>query len=219
MPTRGIMFTQVQNALDRELITNQFLPTIIRTHDLPLPLSRNFLMESALKVPDWKYVLMLDDDVILPKGALKEMIGMNVDVAVMDYPMHVKYEGKGVGTIVHDKDKTVGYAGLGAVLVKREAIEKIPSPWFICTQYKVNRSKDNQLVFGVGQPDGQPMAHSAGEDTYFFLQCRKHGLKVKETKKTAVHAHLEQVVTMMHTNRYSRQHLVEKMDKIERESV
>ena len=59
MPTRGVILTEAQNAIDRELISVQQLPTILRTHDLPLPLSRNFLVESALQIPGWEYMLMM----------------------------------------------------------------------------------------------------------------------------------------------------------------
>lgn len=211
--------TEVQDALDRELISNRQLPTVLRTHDLPLPVSRNYLVETALKVDEWKHALLLDDDVILPKGAIKQMLKLKADVAVMDYPMKGKQSGKWTGTIVRDKDKSIAYAGLGAVLVKREVFEKIPSPWFVLSQYKVNRGKKGEILFNVGQPDGIDMVYSAGEDTYFFLQCRKHDVVVKETVKTATHCSLDQVINNMHRIRYSRQHIINKYDKIEHESI
>lgn len=216
LPTRGFVLTETEDALDRELAANRQSPVVIRTHDLPLPLSRNYLVETALKQDWWTHALLLDDDVIMPKGALKELLKLNADVAVMNYPMHVKVEGKACGTAVHDKDGSIAFAGLGCVLVKREAFEKLESPWFVGTNYRIHKGNDGSVGFFASQKDsGTPF--SAGEDTHFFLQCRKNKLKVKETKLTATHARLDRMVTVTHANRYSQQHIIVKSDKIERE--
>lgn len=217
-PTRGLILTETQGALERETAANHLIPLILRTHDQPLPVSRNFLVESALKLPDWTHALLLDDDVILPDGALKELINLNADVAVMNYPMHNKLEGKSVGTTVHDKDKSVAFAGLGAVLVKREVFEKIGSPWFVLTQYRINRSDDGQIGFYAGQAEGNT-SMSAGEDCYVYLQFRKHGFSIKETKKTATHCRVDRLVTNTHNSRYAQQHTITKSQKIERELI
>ncbi|MBA2706132.1 MAG: hypothetical protein H0U60_20040 [Blastocatellia bacterium] len=216
LPTRGIVLTETISALHRELYSNTQSPSIITTHDLPLPASRNFLVETALKQTWWTHALLLDDDVILPEGWLKEALKLNADVALANYPMQGKVDGKNCGTIVHDKDKSVAFGGLGAVLVKRSVFETMGQPWFVLTQYKINRTDDGSLGFYTGQADGGAN-WSAGEDTYFFLQCRKHKLKVKETKLVATHARLDQLVTNSHNSRYTRQHIINKNDKIERE--
>lgn len=215
LPTRGFVLTAVENAIDRELAANMQSPVIIRTEDLPLPLSRNFLVETALKQDWWTHALLVDDDVVLPKGALKEMLKLNTDVAVMNYPMQGKVDGKYCGVITKNKDGSVVLAGLGATLVKREVFEKIPQPWFIGTQYKIDRADDGTIGFYAGQADGR-FVTSAGEDTYFFLQCMKHDLKIKETKLTATHCRVDQMITVSHNNRYSKQHTITKLDKIER---
>lgn len=216
MPTRGLIVTETEMALDRELAMNQQMPVIIRTHDLPLPVSRNFLVDCALAQDWWTHALLLDDDVILPEGALKEMLKLKANIAVMNYPIHIKLDGKPVGTIVHDHDNSIAYAGLGAVLVEREVFEKMPSPWFALTQYRVRRGNKGEIGFYAGQQDdGQQL--SAGEDTHFYLQARKHNFSVKETKKTAEHARIDQLVTNTHTIRYGRQHRITKSSKIERE--
>jgi hypothetical protein len=217
MPTRGILLTEVQDALDREVISNGLLPLTIRTHDMPLPICRNYLVETALKLPDWKYALLSDDDTILPKGALKELIKLKTDVAIMDYPMKSLGVDKSYGTVVTDKDKTVAWAGLGACLIKREVFEKIKQPWFVCTQYSIRRSNNGQIGFFSGQKDGEQ--HSAGEDTYFFLQVRKEGFKMKVAKKIAEHCYLEQVVSPVANARYQTTHKIVKRDHIDCELV
>lgn len=217
-PTRGLILTETQEALERELAENHLIPMTIHTYDMPLPASRNYLVETALQLPGWKHALFLDDDVILPKGWLKEAYKLKADVAVANYPMQGKVDGKYCGTVVHDKGKSVGFAGLGAVLVKREVLEKMESPYFVMTQYSINRANDGELGFYAGQADGA-RKWSAGEDTYFFLQCRKYGFKVKETKKVATHARIDRMIPNIHNSRYTHQHQITKNKVIERELI
>lgn len=215
MPTRGVILTEAQNAIDRELISVQQLPTILRTHDLPLPLSRNFLVESALQIPGWEYMLMMDDDVIMAKGTLKEMLTMDTDIAVTNYPAHGKHQGKNVSTMLHNKDKSVVFGGLGCVLVKRTVLETIPQPWFVVTEYRIARDENGEVGFYAGQADGRAQQTSAGEDTYFFLQARKHGFEIKEVSKMATHARVDMLVTNSHTTRYHQQHVINKSNKVD----
>lgn len=216
MPTRGIILTEVQEAVDRELINNRQVPWFLRVSNMGLPTSRNFLVESALKLDGWTHALLLDDDVIMKEGVLKDLIKLNADIAVADYPMHYLIEGKHSGTVVHDKDKSIAWAGLGCTLVKREVFEKMPSPWFVLTSYRIRRADDGSLGFFAAQSEGSNNP-SAGEDTYFFLQARKLKFKVKSIKKVSAHAHLESVVSTVHNNRYQSSHKIVTRDKIERE--
>lgn len=216
-PTRGTILTEAQNALEQEYIGMNLLPVVLRTFDQPLPLSRNFLAEKALEIPDWTHALLLDDDIILPKGSLKQLYDLKTDVAVMNYPMHGKLQGQFAGTVTHNKDKSVAYAGLGVVLVKREVFEKIPSPWFIMTSYRVRRDDKGEIGFYAGQKDGINLG-SGGEDCYFYLQCKKHGFKIKETKLTATHARIDQLIMTLQSERYTSHHKIVKVDKIEREA-
>lgn len=215
-PTRGVILTEVQEAVDKELIRNKQIPLFIRTHDLALPLSRNFLVESALKVEGWTHALLLDDDVVLPKGAIKEMLALKADIAIMDYPMHYLMDNKGVGTLVKDKDGTIAWGGLGSTLVKREVFEKMAQPWFVLTKYRINRIKDGTIGFYASQSDGE-MLFSGGEDVHFFLNARKLGFSIKATKHTAIHAHVEQYVTTTQNLRYQTSHRIAQRNKIERE--
>lgn len=218
MPTRGVVLTEVQQALDNELSANKQIPMIIRSWDMPLPLSRNYLVETALKVKDWTHALLIDDDVILPSGGLQELIKLNCDVAVMDYPMHSKKNGKSVGTAVTDKDGSVAWAGLGATLVKREVFEKISQPWFVFTNHSIKRTEDGYIGFYASQVDGNNK-FSGGEDVHFFLQCRKIGAIIKLTKNNAVHAHIESFVSPVQNMRYQLNHKIVKMEKIEGEII
>jgi hypothetical protein len=217
-PTRGIILTETQDSIDRELANNRQIPIIIRTTDLPLPVSRNFLIESALKQDWWTHALLVDEDIIIPEGGLKELIDLNSDVAVMNYPMHRKFTDKYVGTIQHNKDKSIMWGGLGCVLVRRKVFETIENPWFVLTNHQVMRDDEGNVGFVAGQTQGQ-LQFSAGEDIHFYLHCLKHKFLIKETKKTATHARIDQLITTFHDSRYVQQNKIVKTTKIERETV
>lgn len=215
-PTRGILVTEAQEALEHELINNQQYPMFLRTVDMPIPICRNYLVEKALKL-EWTHALLMDDDVVLPEGGLKAMIKLNTDIAVMDYPLHSLKDKKGCGTMVTNKRGDVLWAGLGATLVKREVFEKVPKPWFVNTNYKIARLKNGDVGFYPAQSDQNKF--SGGEDVYFFLQAKKLGFDIKHTEKTARHAHIKQMVTAIHNNRYQEQHQIVYRDKIETELI
>lgn len=217
VPTRGIILTEVQMALDRELSANEQIPIVLYSYDIPLPISRNYLIESALKL-EWDSVLLLDDDVILPEGGLKQLIDLDVDVAVMDYPARMLQNGKQVSTAVLDKDKSLAWAGLGATLVKRKVFEKLTQPWFVFTNHKISRDNEGRIGF-FGSKTQEMNTFSGGEDVHFFLQCRKEGFSMKVTKKIAKHCFLEHIVSPVANSRYQQQHKITKRDKIEESMV
>ena len=214
MPTRGLILTEVQNALDAELASCRQIPMILRTYDLSLPVCRNYLIETALKLKNWTHILLLDDDVILPKGGLQELIKLNADISIMDYPIKTIVNGKQIGTVVYDKDKSVAWAGLGVVLIKRKVFEVLKQPWFVMTQYRTERAQNGKIGFFVGQSQ-EVIQLSGGEDTFFYLQARKEKFSVKVAKKIAQHAYIENMVSPVSNNRYQSQHKIVKRNKIE----
>lgn len=211
MPTRGLIFTKAQQALEEELLKNNQVPYILRTDNQPIPDCRNTLVEQALKTPATHFLLM-DDDVIMPEGGLKAMIDLDTDIAFIDYPMHYTGDKWGeMGTATFDEylpgddtdGKPVAWAGLGCTLVKREVFENLPSPWFQVFQKSFTRDEnghitinDDELSFGGG-----------GEDVYFMLEAKKKGYKVEIVHGMAAgHARLVRPVLALQEDKYKVQH-------------
>lgn len=218
MPTRGIILTEVLDSLDKELSANKQMPFIVKSNNMPLPVSRNYLVETALKLDFWDYALLLDDDVIMPTGGLQELIKLNADIAVIDYPMHSKMNNKWTGTVVRDKDKSIAWAGLGCCLVKRKVLEELPQPQFVFVNHRITRDNDGRIGFFSSQTQGENK-FSGGEDVNFFLQARKHKFTIKVAKKIAKHAHIEHFVSPISTTRYQTSHKIVVRDTIEGEVV
>lgn len=212
MPTRGLIFTKVEVALEDELFKNGQMPFILRTDNLPIPDCRNKLIESALSVPDWTHILLIDDDVIIPEGGLGLLIEADSDIAFIDYPMHYTGDRWGnMGTATYDdwlpgedpKGKPVAWAGLGCTLVKREVLEKMSDPYFKVTQHTFTRDDNGHITLN----DDNVQLGGGGEDTYFFVQAKKLGLTITPIQDVqAGHARLKRAVLATQEGKYQMQH-------------
>lgn len=232
IPTRGLIFTKHQDALESELAALDQYPKVLRTEDIPLPEARNLLVEAALEIKDWRYLLMMDDDNIIPDGGLKAMInllsnGKGNDIAVIDYPHHLhEYEKEmlGVGTYENWKEgqnvkgKKLAWAGLGCVLIKREALEKMDKPVFKNTTFNYLRGEDGLLRMDSGSRNA--ITGSAGEDVYFFFEARRLGLKVAVVPEmVAGHCRIERFVLRLTGGKYRSSHKIAVNDHIDRPEI
>lgn len=230
VPTRGIVYTQHEVALERELYDAGQVPFIIRTVDKPLPESRNFLVDEALKLTWWDYALLVDDDIVMPEGSLKKLLELDTDIAVIDYPHHTigmkDGEEQMYGVAVYDdwapgdsvEGKRVAYAGLGCVLVRREVLEKMEKPAFRQTHFQYRR-EGKKIMFTPkgGTLSGVEQAGSGGgEDTYFYLTAHKEGFTTKVVPgMVASHLRLSKIIQRMQEGRYTRTHTVGVNDRID----
>lgn len=213
MPTRGTIFTKAEVALEQEMLENNQLPYILRTDNIPIPDCRNVLVKNALKT-DANYFLLVDDDVIMPKSGLKQLIEANSDIAFIDYPMH--YEGDrwgNMGTATYDNwlpgdpidGKPIAWAGLGCTLVKREVFEKLEKPWFQNLDKKMTRDDKGKLDL---EGTDIKIGAGGGEDVYFFLEARKAGFEIKQVPGTCGHARFSRIVGAFKSDKYYTQHKI-----------
>ena len=213
MPTRGTIFTKAEVALEQEMLANNQLPYILRTDNQPIPDCRNTLVESGLKT-NATHFLLVDDDVIIKEGGLKEMIEADADIAFIDYPMH--YEGErfgNMGTATYDnwlpgdstEGKPVVWAGLGCCLIKREVFVKLDTPWFEKMNKKLERDDNGKLDLKGTEID---LSAGGGEDVYFFMNAREKGLSIKQVPGSCGHARFARIVGSFQEDKYSTQHKI-----------
>lgn len=233
VPTRGIIFTKHQDALESELATIDQYPKILRTTDIPLPDSRNLLIDTALKFSDWRFLLLLDDDVVMPEGSLQAMLdtltnGSGNDIAVIDYPHHLAEQSKGkLGVATYEQwkegesvvGKKLAWAGLGCVLMKRKAVEAMPKPMFVTSSYQYVRGEDGKLRMDA-ETKKNTVTASSGEDVYFYFEARKLGLKVAVVPHmVAGHCRIEQFVYRLAGGRYRTTHKIATNNIIDRPEI
>lgn len=93
-------------------------------HAKGLPQCFNDPTEEALADQDVYAVLFVEDDMIIPKGILKEMFAVKYPVTALDYP----FQQDGDSTVLHDPQGMAYWTGTGFMLVAREILEQLEKP-------------------------------------------------------------------------------------------
>lgn len=137
LPSRGLMFSETLEELLREL--EGFNYEIFFAHGLGLPDCFNEPTEKALKDPDVFAVLICEDDMIIPKGILKQMFMMNYPVVALDYP----FQQNGDSTCLHDPRGNAFWTGTGFILIAKSVLKQMEKPiWRTDTTFDPFIDKD-----------------------------------------------------------------------------
>lgn len=122
LPSRGLIFSESFEELLREL--EGFNYEIFWSHERSLPDCFNIPTEAALADPDVYALLLVEDDMIIPKGMLRRMFAMNYPVVAMDYP----FRQNGDSTVLHDPEGKAYWTGTGFMLIARGVLENMERP-------------------------------------------------------------------------------------------
>jgi hypothetical protein len=122
LPSRGLLFSRTLEELLGEL--EDFNYEIFFAHSRPLPDCFNEPTEKALADPDVFAVLVVEDDMIIPKGILKKMFAQNYPVVALDYP----FRQDGDATCLHDPQGFAYWTGTGFILIVKEVLEGLEKP-------------------------------------------------------------------------------------------
>lgn len=137
LPSRGLMFSETLEDLLRELEGLNY--KIFWSHAKSLPQCFNEPTEEALKDPEVFAVLFCEDDLILPKGILKQMFGKNYPAVALDYP----FRQNGDATVLHDPHGYAYWSGTGFLLVAKPILENMEKPiWRTDTTFDPFIDKD-----------------------------------------------------------------------------
>lgn len=139
--SRGLMFSKTLEELLREL--KDFEYKIFWSHGRSLPECFNIPVEEALADPDIFAVLIVEDDMIIPKGILKKMFDRNYPVVALDYP----FKNDGDATMLHDPAGNAIYSGTGFILIAKAILEALPKPIFRTDTAWDTMIKGDTLVF------------------------------------------------------------------------
>ena len=173
LPTRGLIFTEVENALDKNL--ESYDHKIYRSFTLPIPDCQNFLVEQALK-DNPSYLLFVEEDVVIPDGTLTKMLLKDGDIVALDYGV------EGWGCVTKDSSDKILWCGLGCTLVKREVFDKLDKPYF---------RSDIELRLNDWTWIKSPPDKYGGQDIYFGCKSREAGFKIVQVEGEAKHLKLE----------------------------
>lgn len=124
LPTRGMMFSQTAEELLENL--EGFNYEIYWSHGLPIPDCFNYAAQRALRNSKNTHFFFIEEDMILPKDTLKNLLKAKVPAICCDYP--VTKEGK--ASVLRDPDGNVIYGGTGCLLVASLFLKKYKQPVF-----------------------------------------------------------------------------------------
>lgn len=176
LPTRGMVFTEVEKAI--ELERSEFSIGVFRSSNLPIPHGHNELSEIASQLIDVTHLWFLEEDTIPPTYALHNLLATNSDIACIDYGVN------GWSCITKEKTtKEILYCGMGCTLIKREVFETLEKPWF--RSDKMFRINDGKWI------DVDPSKQYGLQDIWFCAQARHAGFRIVQVPGECRHLKLK----------------------------
>ena len=173
-PSRGLVHSRTVEAV---LAAVQAAPVRlvgwVFSHDLPIPACHEQVCGLAVATGA-ECVWLVEEDVVPPVDALGVMLQVmresDADGAFIDYPI-----GSGpTCNCAQVVNGTVIWCGTGCLLLRREALERIPRPWFD------NRNEVEVKVRGDQVTVREfPVAYTyGGQDIGFTLRAHAAGVKI-----------------------------------------
>lgn len=142
-PSRGLCFSKTAE----ELLTNLkgYDYKIFFSHRQPIPDCFNKPVMYALDDSSITHILIVEDDMKIPKGTFKALFkDPSKAVVVADYP--ITKDGR--GSVFRDADGRVLYSGTGCMLIKREVFDELKYPYFrTTTKWNVKNYGDHIKFF------------------------------------------------------------------------
>lgn len=207
LPSRGLMFSETYEELLNELEGLNYI--IYWAHERPLPEAFNEPTELALANPNVYAVLIVEDDMIIPKGILKKMFKQNYPVVALDYP----FRNNGDSTVLNDPNGFAYWSGTGFLLVARQVLEAFSKPiWRTDTAYDT-MIKGDALIFWPRKL--KKIAYGL-HDVHFGMVLYSQGLPVKMMAKTAGQRKL---VALGEKNVNNGAHQIKELTKVGRDMV
>jgi len=176
LPSRGLIFAEVEDSISKNL--EKYNHKIYRSFNLPIPECQNMLVEQAL-ADECKYLLFVEEDTVMPDGAMERLLLADADIACIDYAV------SGYSCITRDKNTNeILWCGLGCTLVKPEVFSKLEKPYFRSDKVLLLNSWPNvEWVNAGAQAYG-------GQDIYFCMMAREKGFRVKQVDGECKHLKL-----------------------------
>jgi hypothetical protein len=200
LPTRGLVFTRVEEAIEREKQNHQV--RVYRSWDQPIPDGHNTLAKKALE-DGCDYIWFIEEDTVPTTGALDRLLEADSPIACVDYGV------AGWGCVTHNSEGEILWCGLGCTLVKKEVLEALDYPYFRAD--KVLRLNDwtwQQL------PESYIEKKNYGSlDIWFCTKAREKGFSITQVEGECEHLELKALGQRQRNNGLHEIGLREKISK------
>lgn len=178
IPSRGMSFSKTMEELLREL--KPFNHKLFFSIGNPLPDCFNIPVEEALK-DEFTHILIVEDDMIIPKGILRTMLNKKYPVVALDYP----FVKDGDATTLHDPSGMALYTGTGFMLIERWVLDAMPKPIFRTgISWDMMITKDDKLIIWSRDVSKSSKAYGL-HDVNFGLTMWSNNIPILVPDKTA----------------------------------
>lgn len=174
LPSRGLIFSQTAEEILRNL--KGIDHKIFFSHKRPIPECFEEPTRRALKDKSITHIWFVEDDMVLPPDTLLDMIDEDANVVTCDYP--ITKDGR--GSVFCDDAGNVIFCGTGCLLVKREVLDNLKTPYF------TDKIRWTMLNYGetiklVGKPNEKGEGYGL-HDITFCLRLWKAGVSIRVLK-------------------------------------
>lgn len=178
LPTRGLVFSEVEDSISRNL--GKYDYKVYRSFNLVIPDGHNELTEQALS-DGCSTLLFVEEDTVIPDGAVEALLLADTDIACVDYGVN------GYSCITKNKVGEILWCGLGCTLVKAQVFSKLEKPYFRSDKLLLLNSWPNIEWIDAGEQG------YGGQDIYFCIKAREKGFKIKQVPGECKHLKLEEL--------------------------
>lgn len=200
MPTRGIIFTEVEQAIEKMRLAYDIY--VYRSSGLKIPDGVNQLTEKALE-KNPSHIFYIEEDTVPPPLALNNLLAIDADVAFIDYAVN----GWACSAVYPDGE--ILWCGLGCTLVKADVFKKLKKPYFRTDK---SLSLNDTSYF---QWKDIPNKYG-GHDIWFFTQVREVGFTILKVPGECKHLKLE-IIGLTENNNGC--HLIKEKSKIKEQAI
>ena len=180
LPTRGLVFTQVEEAIEEE--RKNYEITVYRSHNLPIPSGHNYLTEKALGDGN-DFFLFIEEDTVPIARAIEKLLAVQADIACIDYGV------SGYGCVTKNKEDEILWCGMGLTLVKREVFEVLDKPYF-----RTDKALKLPDMTWIDLPkEYVENRNYGGLDIWFCMKAREKGFRIVQVEGEADHLQLIQL--------------------------
>ena len=167
IPTRGVVFTEVMQAVSDNLEGRA--ARVFTTKDQGLPDCMNDLVTRALAAGA-NHIWVVEEDTVPPTGVLDRMLTANADYIACDYPV---MDGH---TCFGFDDDGLLWTGLGCTLIRADVFRAVPEPWF---ESNMNAVLVRRFGLDYFTADPHPVEAAGGHDISFCSKLKDRGMRVQ----------------------------------------
>lgn len=181
LPSRGLVYSKtMQSVIDGMQALNKVgvATKYFASHDLPIPDSHNYCVETALQDMAVDKIFIIEEDMYIFPDAFVALATAQVDIAALQYN---DKNGSPFGIVHKNEVGEVIWTGLGAVTIKREVFEKLGVPYFKThPRYGVKKKNNENGVFvsEFYELESPEPYFYGGLDINFYTRARKLGYKI-----------------------------------------